>query len=142
MPAIQRILLAFSVAAALTAAAIAFWPTAQLPLPFVSSPPDEVHCYDSVTTLDPARPRAECFAVGADGRFARVFQGSGEGGNLRRSRGAVIPGVWDGHGHVLGLGEALNSVALGGAAGLEDAVDRIAAYVEIDPQAGEPGNWL
>jgi predicted amidohydrolase YtcJ len=142
MLAIQRILLAFAVAAALTAAALAFWPTAQLLLPFVSSPPDEVHCYDSVTTLDPARPRAECFSVSANGRFARVFRDGGEVGNTRRSRGTVIPGVWDGHGHVLGLGEALNSVALGGAAGLEDAVGRIAAYAETDPQVGTPGNWL
>jgi predicted amidohydrolase YtcJ len=142
MPVIHRILLFFAIATALIAAVLAVWPIVQLPLPFRS---DAVYCYDSVTTLSAAQPRADCFAVSSDGRFSRVFQGSEEAGwgsNVRRSRGAVIPGIWDGHGHVLSLGEALNSVSLNGAASLKDAADRVKAYLEVDPTSGTAGNWL
>ncbi|GJN70846.1 hypothetical protein PLIIFM63780_002561 [Purpureocillium lilacinum] len=123
------------------------------------------YCYGSVRTQDADRPAARCFSV-RDGRFTRVFADEGEvsdteagagdgagagaessaqgpdGTTVVVNDGHVIPGLWDGHGHLLQYGQLLHSVDLFGSASLDEARDRIAAYRAANPGAGTKDNWI
>lgn len=110
-----------------------------------SSPqaPETVHCYRGVRTQDASKPSAQCFSV-ADGRFRQVVAAPGE---LSTDTGAVdpgfvIPGLWDGHGHLLQYGEFLHSVDLFGSQSLEDVRARVKAYVAANPGAGTKDHWV
>ena len=47
---------------------------------------------------------------------------------------AVLPGLIDGHGHVLGLGQNLSQVELRGSSSEQEAVQRVAAFSQAHPQ--------
>ncbi|UNI20671.1 hypothetical protein JDV02_006739 [Purpureocillium takamizusanense] len=131
-----------------------------------SSGPARTYCYGSVRTQDDAQPAARCFSV-RDGRFTRVYADdkileaeseSGTGSEAGAGAGAgpepparvtvvaadghVIPGLWDGHGHLLQYGQLLHSVDLFGSASLDEARDRIAAYRAANPGAGTRDSWI
>lgn len=53
-----------------------------------------------------------------------------------------MPGLWDGHGHLLQYGEFLHSADLFGCTEYTCVLDRIASYLDANPDAGTPKNWL
>ncbi|KAK0644502.1 amidohydrolase family protein [Cercophora newfieldiana] len=56
--------------------------------------------------------------------------------------GFAIPGLWDGHGHLLQYGEFLHSADLFGCTSYACILDRLAAYLALHPEAGTPQSWL
>ncbi|KAL7948921.1 amidohydrolase family domain-containing protein [Trichoderma barbatum] len=114
----------------------------------VHNEPLPVYCYKNVRTHDTRHPSAECFSV-EDGMFRFVWtQDSNdsphhvEGADISVSDGYAIPGLWDGHGHLLQYGEFLHSVDLFGSQSLDDVRDRIKKYLAANPGAGTKDQWL
>jgi hypothetical protein len=102
------------------------------------------HCYASVRTLAAEIPQAQCFSV-SNGKFSRVFRDQVPGGiqKLERPRtGHVIPGLWDGHGHLVQYGEFLDSVDLFGATSMQEVQRRLVQYRMERPEAGTEMQWL
>lgn len=99
----------------------------------------QTYCYQGVRTHDDAQPAAQCFTV-EDGRFTRVFPW--DDASLTTVPGFVIPGLWDGHGHLLQYGEFLHSVDLFGAATFEDVRGRLRNFVDANPGAGSEAEWV
>ena len=96
------------------------------------------YCYDSIRTHDPQQPAAQCSSV-ADGVFTCV---GSKDVDQTVINGYVIPGLWDGHGHLLQYGEFLHSVDLFGAQTLEQVRARIKEYIAANPGAGSRDNWV
>lgn len=110
--------------------------------------PLPVYCYTSVRTHHPRFPTAECFSID-NGKFAGVWTADSydnprgvQGADVTVSDGYVIPGLWDGHGHLLQYGEFLHSVDLFGAQSLDEVRARIKAYLAANPEAGTKDHWL
>jgi predicted amidohydrolase YtcJ len=102
---------------------------------------DAVITAGTVITLDGARPRATAIAV-RDGRIVAVGSAAEveplAGPATRRIafRGAaVVPGLGDAHVHVEGLGDALESIDLVGAATLDEAASRVRTGASALPAA-------
>src|SRR4051812_25974015 len=98
----------------------------------------------TVVTMDPLRPRAEAVAL-RDGRVEAV----GSAAEVRRLVGpstrvvdleghAVTPGLVDAHCHLYGLGIALETISLRGAASADEAARRVADGAA----AFAPGEWV
>ncbi|UKZ83361.1 hypothetical protein TrVFT333_011169 [Trichoderma virens FT-333] len=107
-----------------------------------------VYCYQNVRTHDAADPSATCFSV-EDGLFRYVWTQDSrdsphqvKGADISVSDGFAIPGLWDGHGHLLQYGEFLHSVDLFGSKSLDEVRDRIKTYLAANPGAGTKGQWL
>lgn len=99
----------------------------------------KTYCYASITTLSPDTPEnANCFTVARDGTIADVFYSA----TADVIPGTVLPGLTDGHGHLLQYGELLNSVNLFGAASLEEVRRRIKEYMLLHPEAGSEERWI
>jgi hypothetical protein len=101
------------------------------------------HCYASVTTLS-GQTGVHCFSV-SHGKFSRVFRDevSSEIQKLERPRtGHVIPGLWDGHGHLIQYGELLDSANIFGATSMEEVQARLLRYKMQRPEAGTREQWL
>jgi predicted amidohydrolase YtcJ len=137
-----------SIISAIAAVVFAYSYQQQHPLLFAESgDPLSVHCYNSVRTHDNDQPSAECFSVTKDGVFAGVWTRDGDQAAVKAadvtvSEGYVIPGLWDGHGHLLQYGEFLHSVDLFGSQSLDEVRDRIKAYLAANPEAGTENHWL
>ncbi|KAM0287524.1 hypothetical protein ACHAQH_000478 [Verticillium albo-atrum] len=99
----------------------------------------QTFCYQGVRTQDADQPTAQCFTV-EDGKFSRVF--SWDDASLTTTPGFVIPGLWDGHGHLLQYGEFLHSVDLFGASSFDDVRGRLRNYVDTNPEAGTSDQWI
>lgn len=99
----------------------------------------QTYCYQGVRTHDVDQPMAQCFTV-EDGKFTRVFPW--DDASLTVRPGFVIPGIWDGHGHLLQYGEFLHSVDLFGASSLDDVRGRLRDYVRAHPEAGTREEWI
>ncbi|KAI0134060.1 amidohydrolase family-domain-containing protein [Xylariales sp. AK1849] len=103
----------------------------------------ETHCYQSVTTQSASAPHVNCFSVTPSGVFSQVFQESPDSSLLKNADpGYVIPGLWDGHGHLLSYGEFLNSVDLFGSESFEDIQTRVRGYLDDYPEAGSKDEWM
>lgn len=115
---------------------------------------DKTYCYASVLTQardrSPSDPPAgpHCFTVSSStGTFTSVFalpSTGHDGPDHDVLPGHVIPGLWDGHGHILHLGELLHSVDLFGSSSPAEMVARVEAYYE-EAAAGGVGSrddWL
>ncbi|GAB1316256.1 hypothetical protein MFIFM68171_06466 [Madurella fahalii] len=113
----------------------------------------QTYCYQSVRTaalLDGAGNGDDvenCFSVSASkGTFTRVFaarSSSGDEGQTIRP-GHVIPGLWDGHGHLIPYGEFLHSADLFGATSPAEVRDRLAEYLASrspDEAVGTRSQW-
>jgi predicted amidohydrolase YtcJ len=102
------------------------------------------HCYQTVRTNTAAASAADetpnCFTVSPSGVFTRVFGDASAA--ARADPGHVIPGLWDGHGHLLSYGEFLNSVDLFGSASLGEVRARVDAYLDTHPGAGSKDEWV
>jgi hypothetical protein len=100
------------------------------------------HCYTSVTTLSPHLPRADCFSV-LNGKISRVFDDESSAAAIKQSRtGYVLPGLWDGHGHLIQYGELLNSANLFGAKSMDEVKERLVEYKTTHAGVGSREQWL
>jgi predicted amidohydrolase YtcJ len=139
MTALRTGVLALSLAAAVLAIIVAVGPQ----YPFKQAA-DIIYCYDSITTLT-GQSSANCFTV-SEGKFSRVFENRSDeflhGRGVVRNSGVVIPGLWDGHGHILGYGELLRTVDLFGSKSLADVNDRIKNYLIAHPVEGTKEEWI
>lgn len=103
---------------------------------------EENYCYITVKTNALDLPHAECFAV-ADGKFKRVFLDETSYDVVKEKRkGHVIPGLWDGHGHLMQLGELIDSVNLFGAQSMDEVKERLVQYKAGREEAGTSEHWL
>lgn len=139
MTALRTGVLALSLAAAVLAIIVAVGPQ----YPFKQAA-EITYCYDSITTLSD-QTNANCFTV-TGGKFSRVFENRADeflhSRDVVRNSGVVIPGLWDGHGHILGYGELLQTVDLFGSKSLDDASDRIKKYLTTHPTEGTKEEWI
>lgn len=107
----------------------------------------QTYCYTGVQTLHSDQPVARCFTV-ANGLFTAVASGSEPELKRRGSedtaavKGFVIPGLWDGHGHLVDYGEMLVNVDLFGVATLDDMRARLRDHVAKHPGSGTKERWL
>lgn len=102
----------------------------------------QVYCYSSIKTLDSDRPNAGCFVVTAAGTFEKIGTREEVSKHSIPVDGHVLPGLWDGHGHLLQYGEMLQSVNLFGSRSLNDARTRIREYIERNPNEGNEEIWI
>ncbi|WP_291981495.1 amidohydrolase [Luteitalea sp.] len=115
----------------------------QVPSP-PTSPADLVVMNARVYTVDTGRPEAQALAVRGDrlvvvGTTAEALALRGPKTQVVDAGGrAVIPGLHDAHGHVLGLGEGLQNVDLRGTTSAQAVVDAIRAKAQQVP----PGQWI
>jgi hypothetical protein len=69
-------------------------------------------------------------------------EGDGDGEQqLEIRKGYVLPGLWDGHGHLLMYGEFLHSADLFGADSPEEVRRRLRAYLAANPGVGGKEEW-
>ncbi|KAI5462517.1 amidohydrolase family-domain-containing protein [Mariannaea sp. PMI_226] len=107
----------------------------------------EKYCYKGIRTHDTEQPSAQCFSV-INGEFKTVWSPAEAGGDVdddddeQLIDGYVIPGLWDGHGHLLQYGEFLHSVDLFGSQTLGDVRSRMKTYIANNPDAGSRDNWM
>ncbi|KAI2602072.1 amidohydrolase 3 [Hypoxylon sp. NC1633] len=103
----------------------------------------ETHCYESVRTNWLVEPYVNCFSVLPSGQIAKVFSTANDTDLTRNvAPGFAMPGLWDGHGHLLQYGEFLNSVDLFGSKSMNDVRSRVRDYVDHNPGAGSKEEWL
>ncbi|GAB4369009.1 MAG: amidohydrolase [Acidobacteriota bacterium] len=109
----------------------------------VAVPPGEIVVFSGPRfwTGEPARPWADGLAV-RDGRIVALLERHeiarlvAQGAEDVRLPGEVaLPGLVDGHGHLLGYGLARRSVDLVGADSLEQTLARVAAWARSHPDA-------
>lgn len=67
---------------------------------------------------------------------------SGGGAAADVANGYVIPGLWDGHGHLVDYGEMLVQVDLFGASSLDEVRSRLKDYIRKHPESGTKERWL
>ncbi|KAI1188111.1 amidohydrolase [Nemania serpens] len=103
----------------------------------------ETHCYQGVRTNGAPSGDVNCFSVSPTGKFSRVF-GVSSDSQLAQSAhaGYAMPGLWDGHGHLLQYGEFLNSVDLFGSTTMDEIRGRVRKYVSENPGAGTAREWI
>ena len=111
-----------------------------LVLAFTPRQSDSTYCYDTVNTLSDQESKSNCFTVSSSGIFARVFTNGVDTSNNRK--GHVIPGLIDGHGHLLQFGELLQSVNIFGSNSLDDAIHRVEDYLKKNPDLGSKTEWI
>ncbi|KAK3955172.1 amidohydrolase family-domain-containing protein [Pseudoneurospora amorphoporcata] len=110
----------------------------------------KTYCYTSILTEAGSHKQADCFSISPDGKFTKVFNSAEDvlivgdndykedgGNNLVTMRGHVIPGIWDGHGHLIQYGEFLHSVDLFGAMSAEEVRTRVREYLKDAEKEGE-----
>ncbi|QDS72823.1 hypothetical protein FKW77_006789 [Venturia effusa] len=101
---------------------------------------DTTYCYETVTTLSDQDIKSNCFSVSSSGIFSRTFSdGIGTSG---KRKGHVVPGLIDGHGHLLQYGELLQSVNLFGSSSLNNAITKVEEYVKRNPNPGSAEEWI
>lgn len=126
--------------AATVAAGVAVIGAPQAP----SAPADLVIVNARVYTVDPGQPHAEAVAIRGDrlvavGRTAEALAFRGSSTQVIDAGGrAVIPGLHDAHGHVLGLGESLQQVNLRGTTSAQAVIDLVKARAAALPK----GRWI
>lgn len=97
------------------------------------------HCYASVKTLSNEHPTAQCFSV-VNGKFSKII--SVPTSSNAGPSGHVIPGLWDGHGHLIQYGESLSSVDLFGTDSMGEVQKRLLEYKTRNPDSGDSQHWL
>jgi predicted amidohydrolase YtcJ len=130
---------------AIIVAATAFASSAPIGgFPPTLQPADLVLRDGTIATLDPLQPNAQALAV-RDGKILAVGSDAsishyiGKQTRVMDLHGAfVTPGFVEGHGHLMGTGEALMQVDVGKAANW----DEIVAIVKAAVAKAKPGQWI
>lgn len=76
--------------------------------------------------------------VRALGDEARALAREANAQSIDLRGGFAVPGLQDAHGHLEGLGEALETVDLRGCATFEELIDRVVAQARLQPE----GTWI
>lgn len=109
-----------------------------------AAPADLVVVHARVYTVDETRPEAQAVAIRGDrivvvGTDAEALALRGPATQVIDAGGrAVIPGLHDAHGHVLGLGQSLQEVDLRGTTSAQAVIDA----VRVRAQQVPTGQWL
>ncbi len=109
-----------------------------------TQPADMIVTAQRIYTVDRDRPLVQALAV-RDGHIiyagpvagARALAGSSTR-TLDFPGRTVIPGMVDAHGHLMGLGEALQSVDLVGTRSYDEVIQRVVERARTTP----PGTWI
>ncbi|CUS15259.1 unnamed protein product [Tuber aestivum] len=110
--------------------------------------PSRITCYQRIDTLSPTNDSFTCIqASDRSGQVLHLFNHSGysDSNGLEAwdmNAGYVIPGLWDGHGHVLQYGEMLSGVKLYGAESVDAIRTRIKEYQKKNPTHGGKARWI
>jgi predicted amidohydrolase YtcJ len=141
MPA-QSCVFALSATAGILAVILALFPPWRFQFPFSGL---EVYCYQSVRASAYEDEASRCFTVTSNGTISKVWEVFDEsdvpkGVVLRKS--AAIPGLWDGHGHILGFGDSLSIANLHSSASMDDVFSRLRDFRKRNPEAGSKKDWL
>ncbi|KAJ8121762.1 hypothetical protein O1611_g10016 [Lasiodiplodia mahajangana] len=103
----------------------------------------ETHCYQGIRTNVAVDAGVNCFSVSSSGKFSKVFSVSSDSQLAETAHpGYAMPGLWDGHGHLLQYGEFLNSVNLFGSETMDEVRSRVHKYVDEHPGAGTAQEWI
>ncbi|KAI0407636.1 amidohydrolase [Xylaria palmicola] len=103
----------------------------------------DTHCYQGVQTDGAADAGVNCFSVSSTGKFTKVFSVSSDSELAETAQpGYAMPGLWDGHGHLLQYGEFLNSVDLFGATTMDEIRGLVRKYLDEHPNAGTAQEWI
>ncbi|KAI1435194.1 amidohydrolase [Xylaria sp. CBS 124048] len=104
----------------------------------------ETHCYHAVRTNGPREDAGvNCFSVTPSGKFSKVFAAADDSALARTVHpGYAMPGLWDGHGHLLQYGEFLESVDLFGSISMGEVRERVHKYVDEHPGVGTAQEWI
>jgi hypothetical protein len=140
MPSANTLSFSLSIIVAAIAVYAAISPNSQW---LLSTKKYQTYCYDDVKTLSAGLPSASCFSVSESGHILQVYRDLVDAPNDHiKSDGAVIPGLWDGHGHILQLGEFLQAVNLFESPSMNDSLDRIAQYLRNNTDIGSSHSWI
>lgn len=110
----------------------------------VASPADTVLVNGTIHTVDPGRPRAQALAIRGDrllvvGSDDEVLAWRGPETTVIDLGGrAVVPGLHDAHGHLVGLGQSLEVLDLRQARDVRELAARVAARAAETPA----GSWI
>lgn len=128
--------------------------------------PSRIKCYQRIDTLSLANDSFNCIhASSRSGQVIQLFNHSSDSGSSGSdawnvSSGYVIPGLWDGHAHVLQYGEMLSSVKLYGVGSVDGMIcsstvrfifiliavleskTRIKEYLRKNPTHGSKEKWI
>lgn len=89
-------------------------------------------------TLDPELPEAAAIGVDGDGRITKLFvevpPDDGAFERVTLPGVLAVPGLHDAHAHLLGIGEARESVDLLGAVSTDDLRARVQAFLAAHPE--------
>ncbi|HET7622246.1 MAG TPA: amidohydrolase family protein [Gemmatimonadaceae bacterium] len=125
---------------ALVAALVALPVTAQQP----RQSADMIVTADRIYTVDQKRPLVQALAI-RDGHIVYAGPVAGAralaGGSTRVLEfpgRTIIPGMVDAHGHLMGLGEALQAVDLVDTKSYDEVIERVVARAKTTP----PGTWI
>jgi hypothetical protein len=103
----------------------------------------ETHCYQAIRTNVVGDQDVNCFSVSPSGKFSKVFSVSSDSKLAETAHsGYAMPGLWDGHGHLLQYGEFLNSVDLFGSKTMDEIRGRVRKYVNEHPSVGTAQEWI
>jgi hypothetical protein len=105
------------------------------------SPAAATYCYPSLQSISERPVYVTCFDISASGTFTNVFSHVIDDVDKVRE-GYIIPGLWDGHGHLLLYGELLHSVNVFGATSLDEVRARVVDYANEHPEAGSKSEWI
>ncbi|KAK3316706.1 amidohydrolase family-domain-containing protein [Apodospora peruviana] len=98
-----------------------------------------VYCYEGVFSHTSSN---NCFGVSSTtGKFTSVFTSFPAGTEYEIRKGYAVPGLWDGHGHLLQYGEFLHSADLFGSDSVGEIKQRLNDYLEKNPGVGSRDNW-
>ncbi|KAK4615676.1 hypothetical protein CLAFUW4_10385 [Fulvia fulva] len=100
------------------------------------------YCYTAIRTLSDDQPRANCFKVSTSGLFKQVYSKPVTTITTGIRDGYVLPGLIDGHGHILQYGELLNSVDLFQSKSLDEIRERLKDYIKKSPEEGTASSWI
>ncbi|KAJ9156471.1 Amidohydrolase [Pleurostoma richardsiae] len=116
----------------------------RLQIPLQPSGSSETYCYQGIRThANTPQPSANCFTI-SNGVFTSVFavEPSSDVVQAHVRPGYAIPGLWDGHGHLLQYGEFLHSVDLFGSASFDEARQLIVEYLDTHEGVGTREDWV
>lgn len=117
---------------------------APVPAQTTRAPADLIVTADRIYTVDDTRPIVQALAVrdrrivfAGPVRAAMVLKGPSTR-VLEFPGRTIVPGLVDAHGHLLGLGQALQSVDLVGTTSYDEVIARVVARAKTVP----PGTWI
>lgn len=125
-------------------AACALLSTASLAAQRPQQPADLIVTARRIYTVDRNRPLVQALAI-RDGRV--IYAGTPSGAHALAGTATrvldfpdrtIIPGMVDAHGHLMGLGEALQSVDLTGTKSYDEVIARVVERAKSTP----PGAWI